>query len=85
MAQICESHCHDITAHNFTSLSGCTQLNKESTHKLRNCLDLLLTDVLNVVDPLVDSALGNFDHSIFSFSVKMGFKIPNIIFLVMYV
>ena len=49
---------------------------KEPIHKLGNWLDSLLSDVPGVVDPL----LGNSDHSSTSFSVKMGFKIPNITF-----
>ena len=32
------------------------------------------------LNPVVDPPLGNSDHSSFSFSVKMGFKIPNITF-----
>ena len=51
-----------------------------STHKLSNCIDLLFTNVPGVVDPLLDPPLGNSDHSSISFSVKMGFKIPNISF-----
>ena len=50
---------HGIAA----NLSGCTQLTKEPTHKLGNCLDLLLTNVLGMVDPLVNPPLGNSDHS----------------------
>ena len=45
-----------------------------------NCLDLLFTDVPDLVGPLVDSPLGNSDHSSISFSVKMGLKILNISF-----
>ena len=33
-----------------------------------------------MVNPVVDPPLGNSDHSSISFSVKMGFKIPNITF-----
>ena len=33
-----------------------------------------------MVDPVIDPPLGNSDHSSISFSVKMGFKIPNITF-----
>ena len=64
----------------FANLSGCTQLIKDPTHNLGNCLDLLLNDVPGVVDPLVDSPLGNSDYSSISFSVKMCFKILDITF-----
>ena len=50
---------------------------KEPTHKLANCLDLLLTNVPGMV---VDPPLGISDHSSISFSVKIGFKIPNTTF-----
>ena len=71
---------HGNAAFDFANLFGCSQLIKEPIHKLGNCLDLLLTDVPGVVDPVVDPPLGNSDHSSISFSVKMGFKIPNITF-----
>ena len=71
---------HGNAAFDFANLSGCSQLIKEPTHKLDNCLDLLLTDVLGVVDSVVDLSLGNSDHSSNSFSVKVGFKITNITF-----
>ena len=53
---------------------------EEPTHKLGSCLNLLLTDVPGVVDPLVDPSLGKSDYSSISFFVKMGFKILNITF-----
>ena len=49
--------CDGIAAFDFANLSGCRQLMKELTYKLGNCLDLLLTDVLGVVDSLVDPLL----------------------------
>ena len=64
------TNCQSIAAFDFADLSGCTQLIEESTHKHDNCLDL----------PLVDPPLGSSDHCSISFSVKMGFKIPNITF-----
>ena len=67
---------HGVEVLNFANLSGGTHLIKEPTHKFGNCLDLLLTDVLGVVNLLVDSPLDNFNHSSISFSVKMGFKVP---------
>ena len=71
---------HGIAALDFANLSGCTQLIKDPTHKFGNCLDLLFTDVPNVVDHLKESPFGNSDHSFISFSVKVGFKITNITF-----
>ena len=59
---------HGIAAFDLANLSGCSQLIKKPTHKLRNCLDLLITDVPGVVDPLVGPPLSNSDHSSISFS-----------------
>ena len=82
MGQICEStDRHGIAAFDFTNLSGRTQLIKEPTYKLGNCLDLLLTDIPGVVDPLVDPHLGNSDNSSISFSEKKGLKFPILHFL----
>ena len=71
---------HSIAAFDFANLSSYTQLIKDLTHKLGNCLDLLFTDVPGVVDHSVDPPLGNSDHSSISFTVKMSFKITNITF-----
>ena len=60
---------YGIAAFDYTNLSGCTQFIKEPTHKFGSCLDLLLTDVPDVVDP----PFGNSDHSFILFSVKMSF------------
>ena len=70
----------DIAVLVFVILSGCTQPIKETTHELGNCLNLLRTDIPDVVDPLVDLPLGNFDHYSFSISVKINFNISNILF-----
>ena len=48
-----------IAAFDFANLSGCTKLFKEPTHKLGNCLALLLIDVPGVVDPAIDPLLVN--------------------------
>ena len=55
--------CHGIAEFDFGNLFGYTQLIKELIHNLGNCLNLLLTNVPGVVDPLVNPPLGNSDHS----------------------
>ena len=45
-----------------------------------NYLHLFLTVVPGVLNLSIDPPLGNSDHSSISFSVKNGFKIPNISF-----
>ena len=62
---------HENAAFDFANMSGCTQLIKEPTHKFGTYLDLLITDVPGVVDPVVDPPFGNSDHSSISFSVKI--------------
>ena len=47
---------HGITVFDFASLFDCTQLIKEPKNKLGN-LNLLLTDVPGVVDPMVEIIL----------------------------
>ena len=53
-----------------------TQFIKGLTYKLDNCVHLLLTDVPGVVHP----PFSNSDSFSISFTVKLGFKIPNIFF-----
>ena len=69
-----------IAALDFANLSGCDQLVQESTHRSGNCLDLLLTDVPQVVDVKVKPPLGTSDHCIVSFNLKLTFQIPDIRF-----
>ena len=69
--------CHSIALFFLKIYLALPNLSK-SQHKLGNYLDLLLTDVPGVVDPLVDPPLGNSDQSSISFYVNMCFKIPNI-------
>ena len=71
---------HGIAALDFANLSGCDQVINEPTHQHGNCLDLLLTDVPGVVDATVKPPLGGSDHSCITFSLKLGFAIPNVSF-----
>ena len=49
-------------AYDFSNLSGCDQLVDVATHIGGNCIDLLLTDVPDVVQHLVKPPLGTSDH-----------------------
>ena len=69
---------HGIAAFDFCNLSGCVQLINEPTHHHGNTLDLLLTDVPGVVESRVVPPLGSSDHSALSFTLKLGFKVPNV-------
>ena len=70
-----------VAAYDFSNISGCVvQLINGSTHRLGNCLDLLLTDAPGVFNCVVDPPLGNSDHSSISFTLQLGFCIPSIMF-----
>ena len=56
-----------IAAFDFSNLSGYTQIINESTYKLNNYLQLLLTNISGVVDLDIGLPLGNSDHSSISF------------------
>ena len=64
--------CNGIAAFHFANLSGSTQEVKKSTHMLGNCLNLLLTDVLDVVNFLIDPPLDKSNHSFFYFILCEG-------------
>ena len=69
-----------VAARDFSNLSGCEQLIDEATHNSGNCLDLLLSDVPGIVDSMVKPPLGNSDHCLLAFKLKMLFKIPDVRF-----
>ena len=54
---------HGKAALDFCNLSGCTQLVVGSTHNHGNCLDLVMTEVPDVVKVAVGTPLGGSDHS----------------------
>ena len=68
--------------YDFSNLFGCIQLINGLTHRLDNCLDLLLTDEPSVVNWFVDPPLKKSDDSSISFTLQLDFciPIPNILF-----
>ena len=72
---------HVVAAYDFSNFSGCVQLINGPTHRLGDCLDLLLIDASGVGDCIVDPPLGKSDHSNMSFTLQLGFCIPSITFL----
>ena len=46
----------------FCNLSGCEQLVRRPTHIAGNTLDLVMTDVPDIVDVVVATPLGTSDH-----------------------
>ena len=57
------TNCHGVLAFDFATVSGCDQLVVSPTHARGGTLDLLMTDVPDLVRVAVVSPIGNSDHS----------------------
>ena len=57
------TNCCGVPAFDFTTLSGCNQLVVGSTHASGGALDLLMTDIPDLVRVAVVAPIGNSDHS----------------------
>ena len=60
----------------FCSLSGCRQLVAAPTHESGNCLDLVMTDVADVVDVSVGTPIGTSDHCFLHLAIKVSQVVP---------
>jgi hypothetical protein len=60
----------------FCSLSGCSQLIDSPTHEAGNCLDLVMTDVPDVVNASVGTPLGTSDHCYLRLAVEVSQALP---------
>ena len=54
---------HGVAAFDFATVSGCDQLDVGPTHARGGTLDLLMTDVPDLVWVAVVAPIGNSDHS----------------------
>ena len=63
---------HGVAAFNFATDSGCDQLVVGPTHARGGTLDLLMTDVPDLVWVAVVAPIGNSDHSSLSAVISMG-------------
>ena len=68
---------HGIAAFDFATVSGCDQLVVGPTHARGGTLDLLMTDVPDLVRVGVVAPIGNSDHSSLSAVISMVQAIPN--------
>ena len=59
-------------------VSGCDQLVIDPTHARGGTLDLLMTDVPDLVRVAVVAPLGSSDHSLLSIAISMAQAIPNL-------
>ena len=69
---------HGVAAINFSTVSGCDQLVIGPTYAHGGTLDLLMTDVPDLVRVAVVASLGSSDHSSLSIAISMAQAIPNL-------
>ena len=69
---------HGVAAFDFATVSGCDQLVVGPTHARGLTLDLLMTDVPNLVWVAVVAPIGNSDRSSLSAVISMAQAVPNL-------
>ena len=69
---------HGDAAFDFATVSGCDQLVVGPTHARGGTLDLLMTDVPDLVRVSVVAPIGNSDHSSLSAVISMAQAVPNL-------
>ena len=69
---------HGVAAFNFATDSGCAQLVVCTTHARGGTLDLLMTDVPDLVRVAVVALIGNSDHSSLSSVISMAQAVQNL-------
>ena len=75
-SSITNRHC--VAALDFATVSGCDQLVIGQTHARGGTLDLLMTDVPDLVRVAIVAPLGSSDHSTLSIANTMAQTIPNL-------
>ena len=69
---------HGVAAFDFATVSGCDQLVVGPTHARGGTLDLLMTDVPDLVRVAIIAPIGNSDHSSLSAVISMAQAVPNL-------
>ena len=69
---------HGVAAFDFATVSGCNQMVVGPTHARGGTLDLLMTDVPDLVWVSVAAPIGNSDHSSLSAVISMAQAVPNL-------
>ena len=67
---------HGRDALDFCNLSGCEQFVRGPTHIAGNRLDLVMTDVTDIVDVVVGTSLGTLDHCFVSCVLRVEQSVP---------
>ena len=69
---------HGRAALEFATLSGCSQLVRGPTHRDGGVLDLVLTDVPDLVKVSVRAGIGRSDHSQVSVAISCAVRVPDV-------
>ena len=69
---------HGVAAFEFATVSGCDQLVVGPIHARGGTLDLLMTDVPDLVRVAGVAPIGNSDHSSLSAVISMAQAVPNL-------
>ena len=69
---------HGVAAFDFATVSGCDQLVVGPTHACGGTLDLLMTDVPDLVQVAVVAPISNSDHSSLSAVISMAQAVINL-------
>ena len=69
---------HGVAAFDFATASGCDQLVLGPTHSRGGTLDLLMTDVPDLLWVAVVALIGNSDHSSLSAVISMAQAVQNL-------
>ena len=69
---------HGVAAFNFGTVSGCDQLVIGPIRARGGTLDLLMTDVPDLVRVAIIAPIGNSDHSSLSAVISMAQAVPNL-------
>ena len=72
------TNCHGVAAFDLATVSGCVQLVVSPTHACGGTLDLLMTDVNDLVWVGVVAPIGNSDHSSLSAVISMAQAVRNL-------
>ena len=69
---------HGVAALDFATVSGCDQLVIGPTHACGGTLDILMTDVPDLVRVAVVAPLGSSDNLSLSIAISMAQALPNL-------
>ena len=69
---------HGLAAFDLATVFGCDELVVDPTHARGGTLDLLMTDVPDLVRVAVLAPIGNSDHSSLSAVISMAQVVPNL-------